>query len=375
MASTDIRVGDCQSAVTYLESRRPLMLNGVAFVIRPAEDGFHMPAEWAPHTRCWMEWPCRAETWGDRIEAAREAYAEVARAIAQFEPVTMITKPKNVAEVSILLGSATRINTLSLPHDDSWMRDNGPTFVVDGRGQVAGVDWKWNAWGNKYPDHDRDATVAEAVLQHLGMRRYAAPFVLEGGAIHTDGEGTLLTTESVLLNPNRNGAVTHAEMEELLAAHLGIRKVVWLGQGLQDDDTDGHVDNLACFARPGVVLALTTSDSADGNYEVMQDNLARLRAATDAQGRTLEVVEIEQPRSQLHADGRRLPLSYINFYLANGGLVMPVFEDPQDDRAFDLLSRAFPDREVVQVPAVDIVHGGGGIHCITQQQPAGTPAT
>src|SRR5690606_25178478 len=231
------------------------------------EDGFFMPAEWAPHSRCWMEWPCRVETWGDRIEAAREAYAEVAKAIAQFEPVTMITKPKNVAEVSIALGSATRINTLSLPHDDSWMRDNGPTFVVDGRGQVAGVDWKWNAWGNKYPDHERDAAVAEAVLKHLEMRRYEAPFVLEGGAIHTDGEGPLLTSESVLLNPNRNGPVTRSEMEELLAAYLGIRKVIWLGEGLQgDDDTDGHVDNLACFARPGVVLALTTNDPADGNY-------------------------------------------------------------------------------------------------------------
>jgi len=346
------------------------------FVTRPAEDGFFMPAEWAPHSRCWMEWPCRAETWGDRIEAAREAYAEVAKAIAQFEPVTMITKPKNVAEVSIALGSATRINTLSLPHDDSWMRDNGPTFVVDGRGQVAGVDWKWNAWGNKYPDHERDAAVAEAVLKHLEMRRYEAPFVLEGGAIHTDGEGTLLTTESVLLNPNRNGPVTRSEMEELLAAYLGIRKVIWLGEGLQgDDDTDGHVDNLACFARPGVVLALTTNDPADGNYHVLQDNLARLRAATDAEGRSLEIVEIEQPRRQIHADGRRLPLSYINFYIANGGIIMPVFEDPQDSRAFDTLSRVFPDREIVQVPAVDIVHGGGGIHCITQQQPAGTPAT
>jgi len=340
---------------------------------RPAEDGFFMPAEWAPHSRCWMEWPCRVETWGDRIEAARDAYAEVATAIARFEPVTMITKPKNVAEVSLRAGPG--VSTFSLPHDDSWMRDNGPTFVVNGRGQVAGVNWRWNAWGNNYPDHKRDAAVAGAVLEHLKMRRYAADFVLEGGAIHSDGEGTLLTTESVLLNPNRNPTLGRAELEELLAAYLGIRKVIWLGRGLQDDDTDGHVDELACFVRPGVVAALSESDPADANHAALADNLARLRAATDAAGRSLEVVEIAQPRPRTLPDGRRMALSYINFYIANGGVILPAFEDPQDDRAFETVARLFPDREVVQVPALDVHVGGGGIHCITQQQPAGAPAT
>lgn len=339
---------------------------------RPAEDGFFMPAEWTPHARCWMEWPARAETWGDGIEQAREAYGEVANAIARFEPVTIITKPKNVAEVSLQTGAG--IATFSLPHDDSWMRDNGPTFVVDGQGNVAGVHWRWNAWGNQYPDHERDAAVGQAVLEHLGMRRYAAPIVMEGGAIHTDGEGTILTTESVVLNPNRNPGVSREEMERILCGYLGGRKVIWLGGGLQDDETGGHVDNIACFARPGVVLALSSTDPSDGNYATLADNIARLRDATDAQGRTLEVVEIEQPRARRLPDGRRMALSYINFYIANGGVVMPAFEDPQDDRAFDALSRAFPDREIVQVPALDIVRGGGGIHCITQQQPVGTPA-
>jgi agmatine deiminase len=203
------------------------------------------------------------------------------------------------------------------------------------------------------------------------MRRYEAPFVLEGGAIHTDGEGTLLTTESVLLNANRNPGIGRADMEELLAAYLGIRKVIWLGEGLKDDDTDGHVDNLACFARPGVVLALSSSDPADANHGPLQDNLARLRAATDAQGRSFEVVEIEQPRPRYLPDGRRIAASYINFYVANGAVIMPAFEDPQDARACEAVTRAFPGREIVQVPAVDIVCGGGGIHCITQQQPRG----
>jgi agmatine deiminase len=341
---------------------------------RPADDGFYMPAEWTPHARCWMAWPCRAELWGEGMEAARDAYAEVALAIARFEPVTMVAKPKSVPEVSLRTGSGSGVSVFSLPLDDSWMRDMGPTFVVDGSGQVAGVDWQWNAWGNKYPDHDRDAEVAKSVLEHLGMRRYEAPFVLEGGAIHTDGEGTLLTSESVLLNPNRNPGIDRQQMEELLAAYLGIRKVIWLGEGLTDDDTDGHIDNLACFVRPGVVVALSSNDPEDSNFKVLQDNLSRLRAATDASGRSLEVVEIEQPKPRKHADGRRMALSYINFYIANGGVVIPAFEDAQDARAYDTINKLFPGREVVQVPALDILVGGGGIHCITQQQPAGTAA-
>ena len=205
------------------------------------------------------------------------------------------------------------------------------------------------------------------------MRRYAAPLVLEGGAIHVDGEGTLLTTESCLLNPNRNPDLGRAEVEELLRQYLGVRTILWLNGGVEDDDTDGHVDNVACFVRPGLVLALNSSDPADGNYAMLTENIERLRASTDAAGRSLEVVPIEQPRRREMADGRRLALSYVNFYIANGGIVMPAFEDPQDRHAYDIVQRAFPDRRVMQVPATEIVFGGGGIHCITQQQPAGEP--
>jgi agmatine deiminase len=338
---------------------------------RPAEDGFFMPPEWAPHARCWMQWPCREPLFGQHLAAAREAYAEVAQAIAEFEPVTMIASPEHVVDASLKCGPG--VSTFSLPLDDSWCRDSGPTFVVNAAGEVAGIDWKWNAWGNKYPDHQRDAAVARAVLDHLGMRRHAAPLVLEGGAIHVDGEGTLLTTESCLLNPNRNPDLGREEIEELLRQYLGVRKIIWLKGGLEDDDTDGHVDNVACFARPGLVLALSSGDPADGNYAMLNDNLERLRAATDGAGRPLEVVPIEQPRRR-EAEGRRLALSYVNFYIANGGVVIPAFEDPQDRHAYDAIQRAFPDRTVVQLPATEIVHGGGGIHCITQQQPVGAPA-
>ena len=330
-----------------------------------------MPPEWAPHARCWMQWPCREPLFGEHLQAAREAYAEVAQTIAEFEPVTMIASPEHVVEASLKCGPG--VSTFSLPLDDSWCRDSGPTFVVNARGEVAGVAWKWNAWGDKYPDHQRDAQVSRAVLEHLGMRRYAAPLVLEGGAIHVDGEGTLLTTESCLLNPNRNPDLGRAEVEELLRQYLGVRTILWLNGGVEDDDTDGHVDNVACFVRPGLVLALNSSDPADGNYAMLTENIERLRASTDAAGRSLEVVPIEQPRRREMADGRRLALSYVNFYIANGGIVMPAFEDPQDRHAYDIVQRAFPDRRVMQVPATEIVFGGGGIHCITQQQPAGEP--
>ncbi len=339
---------------------------------RPVDDGFFMPPEWAPHARCWMQWPCREPLFGEHLAAARDAYADVARAIAEFEPVTMIANPEHVIEASLKCGPG--VSTFPLPLDDSWCRDSGPTFVVNAAVAVAGVDWKWNAWGGKYPDHQRDAGVARAVLEHLGMRRYAAPLVLEGGAIHVDGEGTALTTESCLLNPNRNPDLGRQEVEELLRQYLGVRSVLWLNGGLEDDDTDGHVDNVACFARPGLVLALQSSDPEDGNHAMLADNLARLRSATDAAGRSVEVVPIEQPRRRQMEDGRRLALSYINFYIANGGVVMPAFEDPQDRHACDAIQRAFPDRRVMQIPASEIVFGGGGIHCITQQQPAGEPA-
>jgi agmatine deiminase len=333
----------------------------------PTDDGFFMPAEWAPHKRCWMAWPCRTELWGEGLDAARAAYTEVAKAIADFEPVTMVANGEEIAEVSLRCGSG--VACLPLAHDDSWMRDNGPTFVIDGNGGLAGVDWQFNAWGGKYETDENDAAVAGAILKHLDIPAYAAPLVLEGGSIHVDGEGTLLTTEQCLLNPNRNPQLNREQIEEHMRAYLGVRQVIWLGQGLEDDETDGHVDNLACFARPGVVLALCTDDPDDGNYAALQDNLARLRAAKDAAGRDLEVIEVSQPARRMGKDGQRLALSYINFYVANGGVVMPSFEDAKDEAAYAIVSQCFPDRKVRQIPILDIVCGGGGIHCITQQEP------
>jgi agmatine deiminase len=334
----------------------------------PAERGFYMPAEWAPHSRCWMAWPCREALWGEGLEAARDATAAVAKAISAFEPVTMVANPDSLAEASLRFSSG--VSCLPMALDDSWMRDIGPSFVLDGRGGLAGVAWRFNAWGEKYLPYDKDAAVAAAVLDHVNVERIDAPLILEGGAIHVDGEGTVITTEQCLLNANRNANLWREEIERLLAGHLGIRKVIWLGRGLVDDETDGHVDNLVSFVKPGVVLALSASDPEDANHERLADNLERLRQATDAKGRQLKVIEVAQPKPRRGDDGRRLGLSYVNLYLANGGVVMPSFEDPADQKAYETVVQCFPDRKVVQLPALDIVAGGGGIHCITQQQPA-----
>lgn len=328
-----------------------------------------MPAEWAPHARCWMAWPLRTDLWGDRMDAAREGYAKAAQAIARFEPVTMIAAPENVADVSLYCGSG--VGCMPMAHDDSWMRDSGPTFLADGAGNVAGVDWVFNGWGERYTPYDKDADLGRQLLEHLGVERYETDLVLEGGAVHSDGDGTLLTTESVVLDPHRNPGLSKADAERRLCALLGGERVIWLGEGLTDDDTGGHVDNLACFAAPGVVLALSSRDQRDSNYAALQDNIDRLKKATDAKGRRLEVIEIEQPKARKGSQGQRLALSYINFYLCNGGVVVPAFEDPRDDDAFDKIADAFPKRRAVPVVATDIVFGGGGLHCITQQQPTG----
>ena len=328
-----------------------------------------MPAEWESHSRCWMAWPCREEAWGEHMDAARTAYADVARAIADFEPVTMVCNPADVAEASLTLGNGTPIDVVSMEIDDSWLRDSGPTFLLDRSGHLAGAHWRFNAWGQKYQPYSRDAVVAKRILKHVGARRFRAPFVLEGGAVHVDGEGTVLTTEQCLLNPNRNPDTTKAEVEQNLRDWLGVSNVIWLPEGLEDDETDGHVDEIACFVRPGVVLALSTDDKSDGNFDVLQTNLDILRSAKDAKGRPLQVITVPQPARQEHR-GKRLSLSYVNFYIANGGVVMPAFDVAEDERAFRIVRDAFPNRRVVQVHARDIFLGGGGIHCITQQQPA-----
>jgi agmatine deiminase len=320
-----------------------------------------MPAEWARHERTLMAWPTRLELWGDQLEAAREDYAATANAIAAFEPLTMVcASAAEAAQARAALTAAAEV--VDLPIDDSWLRDNGPIFVADGDGRRAGVHFGFNAWGEKFAPWDRDAAVGALLVEHVGDLCYEAPFVLEGGSIHVDGEGTLLTTEECLLHPNRNPGMTREEIEVGLRDHLGVETIVWLGQGLVEDrDTDGHVDMIAAFTRPGEVL-LQALEPGAASHERMADNRARLVAAG------LEVIDFPI-LALVQVAGEEVAVSHLNFYLCNGAAIVPLAGLDTDAEALERIGAAYPGREIVGVPGRVIAYGGGGPHCITQQVP------
>ena len=334
----------------------------------PKEAGFSMPAEWHPHSGCWMAWPCHKPTWQNiGLQRARESFARVAQAIQRFEPVTLLVNPGDEASAQTLCGPP--IHLTILPINDSWLRDTGPSFLLNADQQLAGVDWIHNAWGGNYKPYNLDNKIAGAVLHMTQARAFQAPLVMEGGAFHVDGEGTLLTTRECLLNPNRNPHLSEEQITQYLQDYLGIQSVIWLNQGLVGDETDGHVDEIACFIGPGRVFCLITSDRTDINYPRLQENYRVLKQSRDAKGRLLDVSPIEQPPAT-YLNQERLTLSYINFYAANGGIVMPEFGyKSYDDAAKSIFEEQFPDRIITQIDALDVFAGGGGIHCITQQQP------
>jgi agmatine deiminase len=348
-----------------------------------------MPAEWEPHDRCYMIWPERPDNWRMGARPAQEAFAAVAEAVAQSEPVTMLASAHQWERARAACSPAIRV--VEMTTDDAWARDTGPTFVVDRRRhEHRGVDWIFNAWGGLqgglYDPWANDDLVAAKVCELEAVGRYRAPFVLEGGAVHVDGEGTCITTEECLLNPNRNPQLARAEIEGLLAEYLGIEKVIWVPRGVYQDETDGHVDNLVCFSRPGRVL-LTWSD-APGDPQTAISHEARrvLEAATDAQGRRLDVGLLpspgpltitateasgleSNPGAQPRRAGDRMAGSYVNFLIASASVVFPLLDATYDEEVGELLAREFPGRRVEGVPGREILLGGGNIHCITQQVP------
>ena len=289
------------------------------------------------------------------------------RAIAPFEPVTLMVRLEDSEEARALTQGTAEIVPAEL--DDSWSRDTGPTFVLENAGTLAGVDWGFNGWGLVYEGFSRDARLARHILERAGARRIVGPQILEGGSIHVDGEGTLLTTEQCLLDPLRNPHLSKADIEIHLRDTLGIETIIWLPAGLTNDETRGHVDNLCCFFRPGAVLLPRVTDPADPDAPVVAAARAVIESATDARGRKLEIVELPVPPRRVDRRGRLLALSYVNFYIANGAIVMPGFDPATDATAAGILSDAFPGREIVIVPGHGIAEGGGNIHCITQQEP------
>jgi agmatine deiminase len=333
----------------------------------PVDDGFSMPAEWGPHAGCLISWPCRELTWHGHFEGAKRAYSAVIKAIGRFDQVTVLTDPLTAQEARGRLGPEVKMIEAAL--DDSWARDNGPIFIRRGDGRLALVNFGFNGWGQKQP-WKKDDRLPLLIAEQLRIRRYDAPMILEGGAISVDGEGTLLTTEQCLLNANRNPSMSREGIERILSSYLGIRRVVWLSKGVEDDMTDGHVDGVAGFAMPHVVLAAHTRDDSDPNYRNLEENLARLESASDAKGRSLEVVRMVQPRPT-QVGGVPMTPSYVNLYFANRAVVFPIYGIPEDDLAHEILASLFPEREIVGVRCEHISVGGGDVHCITQQLPAG----
>ncbi|KAF9592857.1 hypothetical protein IFM89_017822 [Coptis chinensis] len=337
--------------------------------------GYHMPAEWETHSQCWMGWPERPDNWRDGAVPGQNAFVRVATAISKFEHVTMCASAAQWSNARSKIPENIRVVEMSM--NDSWFRDIGPTFVVrdkapslgDQEHEVAGIDWNFNSWGGIddgcYRDWSLDLLVARKILDIENLPRFPQSLILEGGSIHVDGEGTCLTTEECLLNKNRNPHLTKEQVEDGLKMYLGVRKFIWLPRGLfGDDDTNGHIDNMCCFAKPGVVLLAWTDDETDPQYERSIEAFSVLSNATDATGQDGEA----KPRPA----GTRLAASYVNFYIANKGVIAPAFGDETwDNEAYDVLSSAFPDHEVVMIEgAREICLAGGNIHCITQQQPA-----
>lgn len=361
----------------------------------PKADGFYMPAEWYPQYQVWMIWPERTDNWRLGAKPAQKAFAEVALAIAEFAIVTVGVSATQYENALFHLTKELTdklIRVVELSSNDAWARDTGPTFVISEDGEeLRGVDWAFNAWGGLegglYFPWDLDDQVASKILQIEGYARYRCDdFVLEGGSIHVDGEGTVLTTEECLLNHNRNPHLTRQQIEQYLGDYLNIEKVIWLPKGLYNDETNGHIDNFCCFIRPAEVLLAWTDDENNPNYNRCQEAWQVLEQAIDAQGRKLTIHKIPIPGplfaskeecesidyhadSQLRDPSIQLAGSYINFLIVNDGVVAPYFNDPKDKEAKAILQQLFPDKKIVMVAGREILLGGGNIHCITQQQP------
>ena len=356
----------------------------------PAADGFHMPAEFEKHTGTWLLWPERPDNWRNGAKPAQQAFVEVAAAIVKYEPVTMMVNAAQYDNACNMLPPEVRVVEVS--NNDSWARDCGATFVVNNTGEVRAIDWRFNAWGGLvdglYFPWDKDDEVARKMANIENVSYYKAPFVLEGGSIHTDGVGTLFVTEECLLSEGRNPELSKEEIEENLKAYLGVKKIIWLHRGIYNDETNGHVDNICAPVRPGEVVLAWTDDTSDPQYEISAENLEILENATDARGEKLKIHKLYVPsplcitREESEGvdavdgtlpreEGDRQAASYVNYYVCNGAVIMPVFDDPRDADAKALLTQLYPDRDIVPIKlAREIILGGGNIHCITQQQPA-----
>lgn len=331
-----------------------------------------LPGEFEAHAATWVAWPHNQDTWPGCLAQAESEFGVLVTHLAESEPVRILVKDEAHAETvqaklrELPPGAAVEFHPV--PTDDAWLRDTGPSFVRDGNAGLLALDWSFNAWGGKYPPWDRDDAVASQVAQIAGAHCLRPGLVAEGGAFEVDGAGTLIATEPTLIDPARNPGVDREELERRLGELLGVRRIIWLGAGIEGDDTDGHVDDIARFVAPGRVVCAREPDPADPNHAPLEDCRARLAAARDAAGRAFELIDLPMP-SPIESQGQRLPASYANFYIANRAVLVPVFGVPEDAPALDLIQAQFRNRKTVAIPASALVRGLGTVHCLTQQEP------
>ncbi|HEY2934154.1 MAG TPA: agmatine deiminase family protein [Acidobacteriota bacterium] len=338
----------------------------------PAELGYRMPPEWHPHAATWLAWPKDPVTWPDRVPAVQEIYLRMIALLSAHETVNVLVDDEQT-EQSLqrrFLSSTCRERVAfhRVRTVDAWIRDYGPNFLLGPDGALAYNKWIFNAWGNKYDELKKDNDVAFRLQALASIRRFEPGIVLEGGSIEVDGAGVCITSEQCLLNPNRNRHLSRDEIEQRLKSYLGVEEILWLGEGISGDDTDGHVDDIARFAGPGLIVCALEDDPQDPNYRPLEDNYRRLLKATSASGKPYQIVKLPMPRA-FTEKGERLPASYANFYIANGLVLVPLFSHPNDEKALDILRKVFPDRSVTGLNCEPLVWGMGTLHCVTQQQP------
>jgi len=341
----------------------------------PSAQGYAMPPEWAPHRATWLSWPHNRDTWPTQLARVQEIWLQMIIALAPHERVNLLVNDHETenAVASQLRQRGAAMGNISLRRIstvDVWMRDYGPTFVTR-RGKekpLACNDWIFNGWGGKYKDYERDDDVAKKIATLLDVPRFDHRVILEGGSIEVNGAGICLTTSQCLLNPNRNPHLSQGEIEQLLKDTLGVSQVIWLGDGITGDDTDGHIDDIARFVRPATVVCVRTAAARDEDYAALEENYERLQSARGPNGERLDIVSLPCPAPVIH-EGTRLPASYANFYIANETVLTPIFGDRADSRALGVLQELFPDRRVVGLQCAEVVAGLGAIHCVTQQEP------
>ncbi|MFS0784280.1 agmatine deiminase [Bacillus sp. 1P06AnD] len=355
----------------------------------PKKDGFRMPGEFEEHESCYIIWPERPDNWRLGGKPAQQCYVEVANAISEFEPVTVLSSHRQYFNARNMLPEHIRV--VEMTNNDAWIRDYGPSFVIDGNGSLRAVDWRFNAWGGLldglYFPWDKDDAMAQKICELEGIDFYQLEnFILEGCSIHVDGEGTLVTTEECLLSEGRNGQLSKEQIEVVLKEYFNVEKVIWLKHGFYLDETNGHIDNIFNFVRPGEVLLSWTDDPSDPQWEISRECEEILLTEKDAKGRSFIIHRIHCPKPVLitkeesegvdaingtfpRQPGDRLAASYVNYYTANGGIIFPLFDDPKDEDAKKLLEKVYPDRKVIGIRAREILLGGGNIHCMTQHVP------